>query len=221
MPVDTLICRRFEPSDRDAVRYICCETGYLGEPIDPYFGDREVFADFVTAYYTDVDPSWSFVVDDGGGVIGYLTGCADSREYGIAVRKIWRRIGLKALARGVLLRPSTAPTAWRMLADLAMERPVVGWYGEPYRGHLHINLLPEARGRGAGRQLIEAFTEALRTAGVPGVFLETSCENTRAVGFFRAMGFEPVDSWPAPGCRRQQRGRIHVLAMGKRLDVGP
>jgi ribosomal protein S18 acetylase RimI-like enzyme len=210
-------CRRYEPSDRDAVRHICCETGHLGDPIDPYFGDREVFADLVTAYYTDIDPSWSLVVEVGGRVLGYLTGCADSREYAKSIPHIWRKVAAKSLARGVLVRPATAPLAWRTLVDMAIEQPTFGWYGEEFPAHLHINLLPEARGIGAGRMLIESYTELLRKAEVPGVFLETSCENTRAVSFFRAMGFEPLHTAPSPGSRQRAGGRIHVLAMGKRL----
>jgi hypothetical protein len=43
--------RRYRPSDRDSVRALCCETGFLGSAIDPVFEDRELFADFLTDYY--------------------------------------------------------------------------------------------------------------------------------------------------------------------------
>ncbi len=211
-------CRPYRRGDRSAVREICCETGHLGDPIDPYFGDREVFADFVTLWYTDVDPAWSFVAVDRGRVVGYLLGCADSMRYNREAPRLWRRLALKAVARGVILRPSTAPMASRLLVDFLTERPSFGWYGERFPAHLHINLLPEARGRGAGRMLMEAFCGALQSAGVPGVFLETSCENERAVAFFEAMGFEPLHAAPSPGGRSADGGRLHVLGMGMRLS---
>ncbi|MER3396076.1 MAG: hypothetical protein C4318_01240 [Acidimicrobiia bacterium] len=212
-----LICRKYEPNDRAAVRFICCETGHLGDPIDPYFSDREVFADFVTRYYTDVDSAWSWVLEDRGEVVGYLTGCPDSKVYAAKVKKVWALVATKALARGVPLRPSSGRLTWRLLWDVARERPSFGHYGPEYPAHLHINLLPQARGRGGGRMLIDAYLAALRAASIRGVFLETSCENTRAVAFFRSMGFAPLHAAPSPGGRLADGGRIHVLAMGMRL----
>ena len=44
--------RQFQGSDREAVRQLCCDTGFLGEPIDPVFEDRELFANYLTRYYT-------------------------------------------------------------------------------------------------------------------------------------------------------------------------
>src|SRR5881392_2235600 len=66
--------RSYRASDRGAVRKLCCETGFLGHPIDPVFQDRELFADFLTAYYTDHEPESSFVLELGGELAGYLLG---------------------------------------------------------------------------------------------------------------------------------------------------
>jgi hypothetical protein len=55
MPAGDVI-RLYRPSDRDAVRRLCCETGYLGKAIDPVFEDRELFADYLTSFYTDWEP---------------------------------------------------------------------------------------------------------------------------------------------------------------------
>ena len=67
--------RPYTPADREAIRQICCETGYSGAPIDPVFTDRDVFADFFTRYYTDCEPESSFVAEDNGRIIGYILGC--------------------------------------------------------------------------------------------------------------------------------------------------
>jgi hypothetical protein len=48
--------RSYRDSDRAAVRRLCCQTGFLGDPIDPVYEDRELFADFLTTYYTDHEP---------------------------------------------------------------------------------------------------------------------------------------------------------------------
>ncbi|MEY2555814.1 MAG: hypothetical protein QOF93_958, partial [Verrucomicrobiota bacterium] len=48
--------RSYRKTDRDAVRRLCCQTGFLGTPIDPVYEDRQLFADFLTTYYTDWEP---------------------------------------------------------------------------------------------------------------------------------------------------------------------
>ena len=41
MPADRRISiRKYRASDRPVVRRLCCETGFLGKPIDPVFADR-------------------------------------------------------------------------------------------------------------------------------------------------------------------------------------
>src|SRR5438067_13216184 len=66
--------RSYQASDRVAVRKLCCETGFLGSPIDPVFEDRELFANFLTGYYTDWEPESAFVIEVDGAVKGYLLG---------------------------------------------------------------------------------------------------------------------------------------------------
>src|SRR5438067_13283916 len=66
--------RAYKASDRTAVRNLCCATGFLGEPIDPVFQDHELFADFLTTYYTDREPESSFVLEVNGEIRGYLLG---------------------------------------------------------------------------------------------------------------------------------------------------
>jgi len=66
--------RKFQPADRARVRELCCETGFLGNPIDPVFEDREIFADYLTAYYTDWEPESAFVLLVNGEIRGYLLG---------------------------------------------------------------------------------------------------------------------------------------------------
>src|SRR6201746_1386065 len=66
--------RKFQPADRARVRQLCCETGFLGNAIDPVFEDRELFADYLTAYYTDWEPESAFVLLVNGDIRGYLLG---------------------------------------------------------------------------------------------------------------------------------------------------
>lgn len=56
-----------------------------------------------------------------------------------------------------------------------------------FPAHLHINLAPEARGRGIGRELVERFAHDVAAAGVPGFHVVTGAAS-RNVSFYRRCG---------------------------------
>jgi GNAT superfamily N-acetyltransferase len=76
-----------------------------------------------------------------------------------------------------------------------------------YPAHLHINLAPEARSKGIGARLIEAFATHARSGGALGMHVVTSAAS-RNVGFYAACGFVEV-------------GRIYtaksIVFLGRRL----
>src|SRR5271170_2227271 len=93
------VIRPYRPEDRDAVRAICADTGFLGKPIDPVFEDRELFADYLTAYYTDAEPQSTVVCELDGEVKGYVMGSRFPKRKsayetrmlpGLVARGLWR-----------------------------------------------------------------------------------------------------------------------------------
>lgn len=208
--------RPYRPEDRARVRRIAFETGYMGEPIDFQWGDAESFADLLTPYYTDLEPESLFLAERGGEVVGYLMGCADSRRAAGFTERAARGL----LLRGALLRPSIAGFFWRSIADVVRDRgaPRESLDDERWPAHLHINLLPEARGEGAGGALMRTWLDRLRERGVPGVHLGTFAENRGAQAFFVSRGFRhqggPI---LAPGFRTREGGRMHAQWMVQSL----
>jgi hypothetical protein len=73
-PSPGVVIRPYRQEDRARVRELCCETGFLGRDIKPVFEDRDLFADYLTRYYTDVEPESSFVLEHHGLIKGYLLG---------------------------------------------------------------------------------------------------------------------------------------------------
>ena len=208
--------RPYREADREQVRRIAFETGYMGEPCDWYWRDAESFADAWTRYYTDREPESAFVAADGDLVLGYLVGCADTARAPSAAAEITRLM----LRRQLLVRPGTAGFFWRAFWDTLRDRgaPSSELTDPRWPAHLHINLLPEARGHGAGRGLMTAWLGRLRQLGVPGCHLGTMAENTRAIRFFESTGFarhgEPV---LVPGMRIREGGRMHAQLMVQSL----
>ena len=60
---------------------------------------------------------------------------------------------------------------------------------DDFPADLHVNLMPEARGHGLGRALMDRWFGRLAELEVPGVHLGTWGENTSAIAFFEAVGF--------------------------------
>ena len=208
--------RPYRAEDRTAVRSIAFATGYMGEPVDWLWGDRETFADVITRYYTDREPESLLVGECDGTVVGYLSGCVDSRAAaGSAAREIGRIV-----RRGGFLRRGMAAFFWRSIFDLARDRSVRDdvLHDPRFPAHLHVDLLPEGRGRGLGRRLVHAWLGRLRERGVPGVHLGTFAENAGALRFFSGFGFAHHGTpLPVPGFRTRGGARMHVQWMVRSL----
>ena len=73
-PDEQVLIRAYRTSDRPAIRRLCSETGFLGQPISPLFQDSDLFADLFTKPYLDHESQWAMVAEVDGRVIGYLLG---------------------------------------------------------------------------------------------------------------------------------------------------
>lgn len=105
-----------------------------------------------------------------------------------------------ALRHALFLRPGTARLLSRSLFDSLLQGGTPGSeINDPRRpSHLHINLVPEARGAGASR--MESWFGRLGKAGPLGCHQDTLFENRTALAFFERAGFERFgDPRLAPG----------------------
>lgn len=182
--------RNYEPRDREDVRRLCCETGFLGKSIDPVFEDRELFADYLTSYYTDWEPESSFVLEQDGVVKGYLLGS--------------RRPLLQQFYDFFLNFSLFARAARRYRGYSRATRDFIGWIlrnswrevpAAPRRtAHFHINCLPEAQSVASAREIINRYLEYLREAGEKAVFGQmVTFESRRGAPVFERYGFRVLE----------------------------
>ena len=186
--------RAYAPGDRAGLRQICCDTADAGQPIENFFPDREVFGDLLTNYYTQHEPSSTFVADNDGDVVGYVTGCLETKRF-LRVM-IWRIVPvvlINALLRGTLWHPQTVRLLranlglWLKHGKRTAQERLDG-----YPSHLHVNVRQGFRGQHLGHRLIETFCERARAAGSPGVHAGVSAENPSARHFFEGLGFQEL-----------------------------
>ncbi len=182
--------RRYRAEDRDAVRALCCKTGFLGEPIDPVFEDQELFADFLTTYYTDHEPESSFVLEVGGEIRGYLLGCR--RPLFNQLYSFQQNIVL--FIRTLLRYPRYTERSRRFIRWIIVN----GWREVPAAPrrtpHFHINLLPDARKIATTRALFSAYFRYLFEHGERRVYGQiVTFESRRGDKMFERYGFKVLN----------------------------
>jgi ribosomal protein S18 acetylase RimI-like enzyme len=162
----------------------------MGQPVERFFHDRETIADVLTCYYTDYEPQSLWIAECEGNVVGYLTGCLETRKQErVSRKKIVPRAVVGAIARGALWHGET----WRLLVAFA-GTVILGGFPHPidldaYPAHFHINISEGYRGRRLGPQLVESFTQQVDRAGVRGIHVITRGDNAGGRKFFERMGF--------------------------------
>ena len=184
------IIRSYRPSDREAVRRLCCQTGFLGEPIDPIYEDRELFADFLTTYYTDHEPESSFVVEIDGELRGYLLGCR--KPLLNQLYSFYQNICLSI--RALLRYRRYNDASRRFIRWIVMN----GWREVPAAPrrtpHFHINLLPDARKIATTRALFSAYFGYLYRHGEKRVYGQiVTFESRRGEKMFERYGFKVLN----------------------------
>jgi hypothetical protein len=214
------LVRHYRPEDRAAVRAICADTGFLGNPIDPIFEDRELFADYLTSYYTDAEPESTFVCELDGEVKGYVMG---SRFPGR--KKAFERKLLPVLVARGLWRYFTRPynTASRkyvkwILTQARKENP----FTPPDVPHMHFNIRPEARSVAATRAMVDVFLQYLHDAGEKQVYGQVvTYESRRGDRMFARYGFKVIDQREVTKYRDLHPGKIQLFTILKDLTANP
>lgn len=211
-----VVIRLFETKDRDQIRKICCETGFLGKAVDPVFEDRELFADFLTSYYTDEEPDCAVVLEVDGKIMGYILGARFPRKQSAYNRRmlptrLWRII------RGYFghYQPST-----RAYINWLLWR---GWREVPESpkdmAHLHINLLPAYKNVQRTKELMEFFLNQLKELGETAVYGQVvTFSNKRGERMFARYGFEVLDSVEITKFKNFTDRKVYLFTVVKDLS---
>ncbi len=189
-----LIVRPYQKTDREAVFRIGADTAFFGAPIEAYMEDRNIFLDVFYAYYTDVEPEHAWVACVDGEVVGFITGCVDSR---LQARKYIRSVLPRLIGnffKGTYrLGKRTIGYAGGILGGaFRREFTHVDW--NVYPAHLHINVDSTWRGYKLGQRLMQAYLDQLRGLGVKGVYLDTTSLNEAACRMYEKFGFRILDA---------------------------
>jgi GNAT superfamily N-acetyltransferase len=182
--------RRFQLDDLARLREICVLTGAAGGDATGRWSTDDLLPDLFLEPYLTYAPDWAWVVDLGDGPVGYLVAVPDTRRFVAWWRAMWAPWFAVRY-----LRPGPPYSPEEELVERGFE-PQILLMPElhEYPAHLHIDLLPEAQGKGHGRALIETLLDALRREKVSGVHLTMDPANVGARQFYARIGFEELES---------------------------
>ena len=188
--------RPYRPGDEPALAEICLRTADAGADATGVLDDDAIWAHIWVLPYVERHPDLAFVVESADGTpVGYVVGTPDTDAFEKWFRSDWWPRHAHRWPKPD--REVTRQDGTLLYAYGRGEKSET--YAAEFPAHLHIDLLPQAQGQGAGRRLIDALVAALRERGVRGLHLVASAENTGAMAFYTRLGFAPLPS--APGSR--------------------
>lgn len=192
----TTTVRLARPDDAGRLYEICLRTGDAGGDATGRYADPRLLGDVYLGAYLALSPDLAFVLAAADDVpVGYVLGVADTLDFERRCEaEWWPRLRADA-ERWRRVEPGS-PDA-ELLALVRHPERTPPSVAATWPAHLHIDLLPQAQGRGDGRRLLEHLLTALRERGVPGVMLGVDPANTRARAFYRHLGFTPIPPVPA------------------------
>ncbi|MGZ4973570.1 MAG: GNAT family N-acetyltransferase [Limisphaerales bacterium] len=209
--------RGYAPKDRNAIRNLCCETGYFGNPVDTLFQDRELFADLFTNAYLDYEPEWGLVAESNGSVIGYLLGSVATNFDSLQMRSGFQTT-TKMLLRLAAGKYSSHPRSRQFIRWLLFS----GYWEQPKHppnaAHLHFDLDQNYRGRGIGFRLWHEYEKRLKAAGVKhcyGAFFSHS--KRRPETAYARYGFSVYDRRHTTMFQPEVMDPVEVVCVSKQL----
>lgn len=151
--------------------------------------------------------STAFVALDGEMVRGFVAGSQWPRllKREVLTRKPFAVAA--AVALGVVRRPTVLP-----LVTESFRGPAPDSYDPGVAELTYLAVAPEQRRGGVGRQLVGAFTAAIRSAGGDRYELSADDDNTAAAKFYEDLGFKRIGRYREFGIDHR-RYRLDILGV--------
>jgi ribosomal protein S18 acetylase RimI-like enzyme len=155
--------------------------------------------DAMRAYYVgcaEAVNATGLVARGSDGLQGFVLGSANPTKLRREVIEREPMGVLGGVALGVLRRPGNLP--WLLKSLLG---PDSGHYDSTVPELTYLAVRPTHRGHGVGRQLVAAFSDAMRAAGQTRFELSVQDGNPQATAFYERLGFTRVGEYEEFGQR--------------------
>jgi len=178
--------RKFRLGDEYAIYDICLRTGAAGQDASELFEDNKLLGHVFAGAYLRFAPQFATVIDEGA-VLGYVLGVPDTLEFDARCEAEWW-----PMLRKRYPDPVSPVSPDEFVMRMIHHPPPAPAIVAEYPAHLHIDLLPQAQGKGYGRILMDQVLSELAEAGAGGVHLGFHPANTGAPAFYTKLGFDEL-----------------------------
>lgn len=211
--------RQYQEHNREEVRRICSDTGFLGSPIDPIYQDRDLFADLITNPYLDYEPEWTLVAENEDRVVGYLTGSVNP-NFNRALILSGFQTACKMLKRLLTGKYSNHPRSEHFVRWILVR----GLKEQPKHpngaAHLHINMEKLFRRGSVARRLLAMFEDMLYAEGIDHYYAKFfSCPQRNPERLYGRLGFQIYDRVETSIFEPEIIDTVSVVCIHKKLDA--
>ena len=194
--------RPYHPSDLASLYQICLSTGKSGQNASELYSDPQLLGQFYAAPYAVLESELCFILPLSAKPVGYILGTKDSLQFEKKCEKEWFPVLREKYPLPAVEDDSMDARIMRLIHTGHKVKPEL----DSYPAHLHIDLLPEAQGKGQGRAMMDTFIDKLIELDVPALHLEVGKSNPGAIQFYQRMGFHEIKEYE------------YSIAFGRNLD---
>lgn len=188
--------RKYDPlrGDRGEIETICCESAFLGSPIDPIFSDRSWFAKAMVTPYLLWEPEHTWVAEYDGRLVGYLTGSLTDTFGYLRAYMLATNVLVELIPSYVTGKYDDHPRSKRF-AEFIITQGLLQIPKHPHNtAHFHFNVSASHRHQGIGSRLLSAFEDALKAKGMNRYYVEVMSSATKKSDcYFEALGYRIYD----------------------------
>lgn len=189
--------RKYQLMDRSQVEKIHYETAFMGKTLKGVYNNRKGWAK-EAKYYLEKEPESIFVLENKKTkkVVGYVFGCLDDKNH-----DEMKHVILSFFKNLISIPFSKEPDKTFLKGRVGFIVGALRGKSEELKlkspknaGHLHINLLPEARANGWGTKLYKEFEKYAKLKGVKTLYAGSFYTKLNPnENFWLKNGFEVYD----------------------------
>lgn len=219
-----VIIRKYAPEDKQQVQHIHWETGLIGKSMSKVYTQKKQWAK-KTKYYLEKEPESCFVAENKKTkkAIGYLFGCLSDEAMGENETKKFIKDILWHIIRYPFFNKKDQLFTRNMTSMLVQairgKTKEANIHPPKNSGHIHINLLPEARGKNIGSKLLKKFFTYAKKQGVKTIHADSFQTRLNPnIHFWKKNGFiEHTKATTSYWCKIYPKEHINICFYVKKL----
>ncbi len=186
--------RKVNPNDLQALGQIAYQTGFFGASAEGFFPSQNLFRDLWVEPYLEGAGCCGWIAEsEAGKPLGYILGTCDLPSYQRWFVQHLPQLLLRALRGNYSGLWPSLPYLLRMARYPSHPAPT-----QLYPAQLHINLLPESRGLGLGKTLLESYLECLRRENIPGCSSPPLEKTPQPSGYIKSLALVSIANTRVP-----------------------